>query len=162
MSARRIDRFSDEPQIRVETGASALPSWVAESEGLPPHARYVNEASRSRFSSRPKRSARSGPAFSMFPNGLRQLERIGLGEALAAVGAKIGDGSRYCRADGTGVGPIVRTNSMGWNGVYGMHRADLLNTLAGKLSPKKIRLGQCCTGIVQTASICAVAIRARR
>jgi 2-polyprenyl-6-methoxyphenol hydroxylase-like FAD-dependent oxidoreductase len=86
------------------------------------------------------------------PNALRQLERLGLGEALAAVGAKIGDGSRYCRADGTVVGPIVTTDSTGWNGIYGMHRADLLNTLAAKLPPKTIRLGQCCTGIVQTAS----------
>ena len=77
---------------------------------------------------------------------------MGLGEALAAVGAKIGDGSRYCRADGTVVGPIVTTNSTGWNGMYGMHRADLLNTLAAKLPPTTIRLGQCCTGIVQTAS----------
>ena len=86
------------------------------------------------------------------PNALRQLERLGLGEALAAVGAKIGDGSRYCRADGTVVGPIVTTDSTGWNGIYGMHRADLLNALAAKLPPKTIRLGQCCTGIVQTAS----------
>ena len=93
-----------------------------------------------------------GAGLTIFPNGLRQLERLGLGEALAAVGAKIGDGSRYCRADGTVVGPIVTTNSTGWNGMYGMHRADLLNTLAAKLPPKTIRLGQCCTGIVQTAS----------
>ena len=93
-----------------------------------------------------------GAGLTLFPNGLRQLERLGLGEALAAVGAKIGDGSRYCRADGTVVGPIVTTNSIGWNGMYGMHRADLLNTLAANLPPKAIRLGQCCTGIVQTAS----------
>jgi 2-polyprenyl-6-methoxyphenol hydroxylase-like FAD-dependent oxidoreductase len=93
-----------------------------------------------------------GAGLTLFPNGLRQLERLGLGEALAAVGAKIGDGSRYCRADGTVVGPIVTTDSTGWNGMYGMHRADLLNALAAKLPPKTIRLGQCCTGIVQTAS----------
>ena len=92
-----------------------------------------------------------GAGLLVLPNGLRQLERIGLGEALAAVGAKIGDGSQYYRADGTVVGPIVTTNSMGWNGVYGMHRADLLNTLAGKLPPKTIHVGHCCIGIVQTA-----------
>jgi salicylate hydroxylase len=83
-----------------------------------------------------------GAGLTIFPNGLRQLERLGLGEALAAVGAKIGDGSRYCRADGTVVGPIVTADSTGWNGMYGMHRADLLNTLAAKLPPKAIRLGQ--------------------
>jgi salicylate hydroxylase len=93
-----------------------------------------------------------GAGLTIFPNALRQLERLGLGEALAAVGAKIGEGSRYCRADGTVVGPIVTTDSTGWNGMYGMHRADLLNILAAKLPSKTIRLGQCCTGIVQTAS----------
>ena len=88
----------------------------------------------------------------VLPNGLRQLERMGLGKALAAVGAKIGDGSRYYRADGTVVGPIVTTDSTGWNGVYGMHRADLLNALAAKLPAEAVRLGHRCVGIVQTAS----------
>jgi len=32
-----------------------------------------------------------GAGLSIFPNALRQLERMGLGEALAAVGAKIGE-----------------------------------------------------------------------
>ena len=74
-----------------------------------------------------------GAGVLLLPNGLRQLERMEFGEALAAVGAKIGDGSQYYRADGTVVGPIVTTDLMGWNGVYGMHRADLLNALAAKL-----------------------------
>jgi salicylate hydroxylase len=93
-----------------------------------------------------------GAGVLLLPNGLRQLERLGLGEALAAVGAKIGDSSQYYRADGTVVGPIVTTDSTGWNGVYGMHRADLLNTLAAKLPPETLRLGHRCVGIVQTAS----------
>ena len=92
-----------------------------------------------------------GAGLLVLPNGLRQLERIGLREGLAAVGAKIGDGSQYYRADGTVVGPIVTTDSMGWNGMYGMHRADLLNTLAGQLPPKTVHVGYCCIGIVQTA-----------
>jgi salicylate hydroxylase len=93
-----------------------------------------------------------GAGVLVLPNGLRQLERLGLGKALAAVGAKIGDGSRYYRADGTVVGPIVTTDSTGWNGVYGMHRADLLNALAAKLPAEAVRLGHRCVGIVQTAS----------
>ena len=48
-----------------------------------------------------------GAGVLLLPNGLRQLERMEFGEALAAVGAKIGDGSQYYRADGTVVGPIV-------------------------------------------------------
>ena len=93
-----------------------------------------------------------GAGVLVLPNGLRQLERMGLGKALAAVGAKIGDGSRYYRADGTVVGPIVTTNSTGWNGVYDMHRVDLLNALAAKLPAEAVRLGHRCVGIVQTAS----------
>ena len=93
-----------------------------------------------------------GAGVLVLPNGLRQLERMGLGKDLAAVGAKIGNGSRYYRADGTVVGPIVTTNSTGWNGVYGMHRADLLNALAAQLPAEAIRLGHRCVGIVQTAS----------
>ena len=93
-----------------------------------------------------------GAGLLILPNGLRQLERMGLRKALAAVGAKIGDGSRYYRADGTVVGPIVTTDSTGWNGLYGMHRADLLNALAAKLPVEAVRLGHRCVGIVQTAS----------
>ena len=93
-----------------------------------------------------------GAGLLILPNGLRQLERMGLGKALAAVGAKIGDRSRYYRADGTVVGPIVTTDSTGWNGLYGMHRADLLNALAATLPTEAVRLGHRCVGIVQTAS----------
>jgi len=90
-----------------------------------------------------------GAGLTILPNSLRQLERMGLGEALAAVGAKVGDGSQYCRADGTVVGPVVTTDSNGWNGIYGMHRADLLNVLAANLPSRAIRTGHCCTGFVQ-------------
>src|SRR5437773_3579474 len=62
-----------------------------------------------------------GAGLTIFPNSLRQLERLGLGEAMAAVGATIGAGSQYYRADGTVVGSITTTDSRGWNGVYGMH-----------------------------------------
>ena len=88
-----------------------------------------------------------GAGVLVLPNGLRQLERMGLAEALAEVGAKIGDGSRYYRADGTVVGPIVTTYSTGWNGVYGMHRADLLNALAADFLRK-----QSVSAIVASAS----------
>jgi salicylate hydroxylase len=90
-----------------------------------------------------------GAGLTIFPNSLRQLERMGLGEALATVGAKIGDGSQYYRADGTAVGPVVTTDSNGRNGMYGMHRADLLNVLAANLPSRAIRTGHRCTGFVQ-------------
>ncbi len=90
-----------------------------------------------------------GAGVFVYPNSLRQLERIGFREALAAVGAKVGPGSEYYRMDGTVVGPVLTTDSTGWNGMYGMHRADLLNTLAGALPPSAIHTGHRCVGFDQ-------------
>ncbi len=90
-----------------------------------------------------------GAGLTIFPNSLRQLERMGLGDPLAAIGAKISVGSHVCRADGTVVGSIETTDSNGWNGVYGMHRADLLNVLAAELPPATVRTGYRCAGFTQ-------------
>src|ERR1700679_845724 len=79
-----------------------------------------------------------GAGVFIYPNSLRQLERMGLREALAAVGAKVGAGSEYYRMDGTVVGKVLTHDSSGWNGLYGMHRADLLNTLAATLPKSSI------------------------
>ena len=92
-----------------------------------------------------------GAGVFIYPNSLRQLERIGLGDALAAVGAKVGSGSQYYRMDGSVVGQILTTDSSGWNGMYGMHRADLLNALAATLPPSSIRTGYRCVGLEQDA-----------
>jgi salicylate hydroxylase len=92
-----------------------------------------------------------GAGVFIYPNSLRQLERMGFGEPLAAVGAKVGRGSEYYRMDGTVVGPILTADSSGWNGLYGMHRADLLNALAAALPPSAIRTGHRCIGIDQSA-----------
>jgi salicylate hydroxylase len=93
-----------------------------------------------------------GTGVSIFPNARRQLERMGLKKALAQVGAKIGDGSEYYRMDGTVVGPILTTDSSGWNGVYGMHRADLSRVLAEAL-PGTIRTAHRCVGFEQNAHV---------
>lgn len=90
-----------------------------------------------------------GAGVFIYPNSLRQLERIGLGEALARVGAKVGSGSEYCRMDGSVVGKILTTDSSGWNGMYGMHRADLLNALADALPASSIHTGHRCVGFSQ-------------
>jgi salicylate hydroxylase len=92
-----------------------------------------------------------GAGVFIYPNSLRQLERIGLGDALAAVGAKVGCGSQYYRMDGSVVGPILTTDSSGWNGMYGMHRADLLNALAAALPASSICTGYRCVGLEQNA-----------
>lgn len=90
-----------------------------------------------------------GAGVFIYPNSLRQLERMGLGAALARVGAKVGSGSEYCRMDGSVVGKILTTDSSGWNGMYGMHRADLLNALADALPPAAVHVGHRCVGFTQ-------------
>jgi salicylate hydroxylase len=90
-----------------------------------------------------------GAGVFIFPNGRRHLERMGLGEALAGVGARIGEGSEYYRMDGTVVGRVLTTDSSGWNGLYGMHRADLLKVLADALPPAAIRTGHRCVAFEQ-------------
>lgn len=90
-----------------------------------------------------------GAGVFIYPNSLRQLERIGLGDALARVGAKVGSGSEYYRMDGTFVGKILTTDSAGWNGMYGMHRADILKVLADALPPGTIHTGHQCVDFRQ-------------
>jgi salicylate hydroxylase len=74
-----------------------------------------------------------------------------MGAALAKVGARIGKGSQYYRMDGTPVAPILTTDSAGWNGMYGMHRADLLAVLANGLPEDVVRTGHRCVGFEQDA-----------
>lgn len=87
------------------------------------------------------------------PNGLRVLEGLGMGTALSRVGARVGPGSSYYRMDGTPVGPIVTTDSSGWNGMYGMHRADLLAVLADALPTGAVRTGHRCTSFEQSEDV---------
>jgi salicylate hydroxylase len=86
-----------------------------------------------------------------YPNALRPLERMGLGDAFAQAGAKVGPGSEYYRMNGTLVGKVLTTDSSGWNGMYGMHRADLLNIFANVIPPGAIRTGHRCIGFEQDA-----------
>ncbi len=83
------------------------------------------------------------------PNSVRQLERMGLGTAVAELGGRVGEGSRYCRTDGTTVGPIRTADSSGTHGVYGMHRADLLGALADTLPAGVVHTGHRCVGCAQ-------------
>jgi salicylate hydroxylase len=88
-----------------------------------------------------------------YPNALCPLERMGLGDAFAKVGAKVGPGSEYYRMDGTLVGKVLTTDSSGWNGMYGMHRADLLDIFASVLPASAIRTGHRCIGFEQDMRI---------
>ena len=90
-----------------------------------------------------------GAGVFIYPNSLRQLERIGLGGALSRAGAKVGSGSEYYRMDGSVVGEILTTDSSGWSGMYGMHRADLLKVLLDSLPSSSIHMGHRCVGFSQ-------------
>jgi salicylate hydroxylase len=83
------------------------------------------------------------------PNSMRQLERVGLGPAVARRGARVGGESRYFRADGTSIAPVQVTDSAGWNATFGMHRADLVDLLAGALPEGVVHTGHRAIGFEQ-------------
>jgi salicylate hydroxylase len=83
------------------------------------------------------------------PNSMRQLERVGLGPAVARRGARVGGESRYFRADGTPIAPVQVTDSAGWNATFGMHRADLVDILAGALPEGVVHTGHRAIGFEQ-------------
>src|ERR1700693_3756117 len=72
-----------------------------------------------------------GAGVFLTPNSVRQLQRVGLGPSVEKWGARVGAGSRYFRHDGAPIAPVQVTDSSGWNATFGMHRADLVEMLAG-------------------------------
>ncbi|MFH5822888.1 FAD-dependent monooxygenase [Georgenia sp. AZ-5] len=90
-----------------------------------------------------------GAGVFLAPNGARQLQRWGLWDDVVAAGARLGEGSTYFRQDGTPVAPILTTDSSGWNAVFGMHRADLIDILARPLPAESLLTGHRCTGFEQ-------------
>src|ERR1700758_969961 len=93
-----------------------------------------------------------GAGVFLTPNSVRQLERVGLGAAVARSGARVGRQSRYFRDDGTPIAPVQVTDSAGWNATFGMHRADLIDILASGLPKQIINTGHRCTGFEQDKS----------
>lgn len=83
------------------------------------------------------------------PNSARQLYRVGLGPSVEKWGARVGPGSQYFRQDGSPIAPVQVTDSAGWNAIFGMHRADLVDMLAGALPPQVVHTGHRCTGFRQ-------------
>lgn len=93
-----------------------------------------------------------GAGVYLTPNGVRQLERVGLGDAVASAGARVGDRSRYYRHDGSEIAPVRVTDSDGWNATYGMHRADFVSFLADSLPDGVVRLGHRASAFEQDES----------
>src|SRR3984957_16334970 len=93
--------------------------------------------------------AEVGAGVSLAPNGLRMLERLGIGEGITQKGARYGS-AQLRFSDGRAVRhePDQFTRP-GQN--IGIHRADLLALLAGQLPPGTVRTGRRCTGFRQDA-----------
>ncbi len=92
-----------------------------------------------------------GAGVFMTPNSLRQLERFGLLPAVEDAGALIGPNSAFFRDDGTPIAGRVSSDSSGKGRIYGMHRADLIEILAGSLPGGTVVPGHRCTGVEQDA-----------
>jgi len=90
-----------------------------------------------------------GAGVYLTPNSVRHLLRVGLGPAVEKWGARVGPDSRYFRHDGVLIAPVQVTDSSGWNAAFGMHRADLVQFLAGALPPGVVHTGHRCTGFEQ-------------
>ena len=97
-----------------------------------------------------------GAGVFLTPNSVRQLERVGLGPAVEKSGARVGAGSHYFRHDGAPIAPVQVTDSAGWNATFGMHRADLVEMLAGALPAEVVRTGHRCVGFEQDGEVARV------
>jgi salicylate hydroxylase len=90
-----------------------------------------------------------GAGVMITPNGSRALAAAGVGPALADVGAPVAGDSYYRRSDGTLVAPVVTADQSGRNGLWGVHRADLLSALATALPDGMVRTGYRCVNFRQ-------------
>src|SRR5205814_9129383 len=97
-----------------------------------------------------------GAGVFLTPNSVRHLQRLGLGPAVEEVGARVGADSRYFRHDGAPIAPVQVTDSSGWNATFGMHRADLVDILAGALPADVVHTGHRCTGFEQDGEVARV------
>jgi salicylate hydroxylase len=94
-----------------------------------------------------------GAGVFLTPNSVRHLQRIGLGPAVEKWGARVGADSRYFRHDGAPIAPVQVTDSSGWNATFGMHRADLVEMLAGALPKGAVHTGHRCSGFEQDENV---------
>ena len=83
------------------------------------------------------------------PNAVRHLQRVGLGPATEKYGARVGVGSHYFRHDGTPIAPVQTADANGWNATFGMHRADVVDYLAGNLPAGIVHCGHRAVGFAQ-------------
>ncbi|MHA6619930.1 FAD-dependent oxidoreductase [Pseudonocardia sp. DLS-67] len=93
-----------------------------------------------------------GAGVQVTPNSVRLLDRLGIGRELRRLGVRLDpQRSTYYRMDGAPIAPILTTDSTGANFIYGVHRADLVNMLAGALPTGIVHTGHRCTGLRESA-----------
>jgi salicylate hydroxylase len=97
-----------------------------------------------------------GAGVYLTPNGVRHLERVGLGHAVEKWGARVGPQSHYFRHDGTPIAPVQVTDASGWNATFGMHRADLVDFLAAALPRDAVHCGHRAVGFEQAGDVARV------
>jgi salicylate hydroxylase len=97
-----------------------------------------------------------GAGVFLTPNSVRQLQRVGLGPAVEKRGARVGAGSHYFRHDGAPIAPVQVTDSAGWNATFGMHRADLVEILAGALPARVVHTGHRATAFDEDGEVARV------
>jgi salicylate hydroxylase len=91
--------------------------------------------------------AEVGAGVSLAPNGLRMLERLGVGEEIERLGARYAS-TELRLPDGQPVAHEPYQFTMPGRNM-GIHRADLLGLLAAQLPPGTVRTGHRCTGFRQ-------------
>jgi salicylate hydroxylase len=95
-----------------------------------------------------------GAGVSLAPNGLRMLERLGLGEAVERAGVRYMS-NQLLFSDGRPAKHEPGHFSQPGTNV-GIHRADLLALLAAELPAGTVRTGHRCTGFGQDADVATV------
>jgi salicylate hydroxylase len=100
------------------------------------------------------RLAEVGAGVSLAPNGLRMLERLGVGDAVVRLGARhVATQLRLSDGRPANHQPNQFTRA---GGNVGIHRADLLALLAEQLLAGTVRTGHRCTGFSQDAGTVVV------
>jgi salicylate hydroxylase len=91
-----------------------------------------------------------GAGVAIQPNGVKMLERLGLGDELRRFGAKWVD-PQFRRQDGTFAASMWPPEIASTIEFYGMHRADLLAMFVSRLPAERIHAGHRCAGFAQGA-----------
>jgi salicylate hydroxylase len=89
-----------------------------------------------------------GAGVAIQPNGVRVLERLGLGNELVRFGARWVD-PQFRRPDGTYAAAMWPPDLASKIEFYGMHRADLLAMFVSLLPPEIVNTGHRCVGFEQ-------------